>query len=167
MKLAKCYASLPISNDRAGCILLEDFTDRTALPNDDGLSLSRLLEVVDALSALHAWCIENPEKWTTKFPPYTKELAADTLKWKLKECAQMRTTAPEYYVPSVEHIFNRIKTVDDVLNLLLVHEKYGIPSVICNGDLYSFNLLFSKSAVDATETKELQAILDWQVCKFS
>lgn len=40
---------------------------------------------------------------------------------------------------------------------------WGIPEVICNGDLWSNNILMKKHPITGEPTDELAAILDWQV----
>uniref|UniRef100_A0A914ULE0 CHK kinase-like domain-containing protein n=1 Tax=Plectus sambesii TaxID=2011161 RepID=A0A914ULE0_9BILA len=158
------------NNDNGGILILEDLRNAAAVkPIYEGLTISAIKQILDALAKIHALSLENIQ-WTCDLDMNCSITEINKLskgqyeKMRRTMAVSLKKNYPEYFDGLIDKFLDSFS-----LNSTLVydlHKEVGIPSVLVHGDLWMNNMLWRRCDGNNTQdetTDQLLAIIDWQV----
>jgi len=145
--MPKYYVALPVTENAPGMIILEDLTEKGAVPGTflEGLNLPQVLVAVTEVARLHAWSLTTSTDWKSRIPsledrePMMRGLLAPIV-------AGFKVTKEKY-----PEDFGSLDL--EKLSPLLSYESFAAVSaehrefmgdVLVHGDFHSNNMLFEK-----------------------
>ncbi|KAK0413326.1 hypothetical protein QR680_006737 [Steinernema hermaphroditum] len=150
-----------LSETNEGIIIMEDLSDRAHREPSKGLTKEEALEMVDVICQLQVHCILQQEFVQSNFKPVSSlfkcikgfiTLSAHELlenkdyPWFTEELAEKTIALSEY---------------DKMMEVVACRPELGMPSVICQGDLWPSNVLWEHVE---NGKRKLLSIIDWQDC---
>ncbi|GMT21562.1 hypothetical protein PFISCL1PPCAC_12859, partial [Pristionchus fissidentatus] len=161
LAVPRCFYTVPFSDENklAGSIALE-YLDKTRISHIyQTLSVEQVKQVARELGKMQGLAALNgvgEEKWLSERDVYTgfwKNFTPEVLLQmftplkdldpSMVECVEaMCELAPKYFGSNLA---------------ITLHEQYGVPPVLVNGDLWSANVLID------SETGKVRALIDWQL----
>uniref|UniRef100_A0A914WBD9 CHK kinase-like domain-containing protein n=1 Tax=Plectus sambesii TaxID=2011161 RepID=A0A914WBD9_9BILA len=158
------------NNDNGGILILEDLRNAAAVkPIYEGLSISAIKQILDALAKIHALSLENTQ-WTSDLDMNCSITEINKLskgqyeKMRRTMAVSLKTNYPKYFDGLIDKFLDSFS-----LNSTLVydlHKEVGIPPVLVHGDLWMNNMLWRRCDGNNTQdetTDQLLAIIDWQL----
>ncbi|CDW61276.1 protein nhr isoform [Trichuris trichiura] len=166
--LATCYSAIPKgAADKLPMIVLQDMHEYGKhQPIKKGLTVNQLYEVADKLAALHAWSLTTNCGWREKVPSF--ETVCGIVQREMAHMIEITAKKIKNETRRLDAIdFNKISLLladDEKIKKLALGFRSVMPDVIVHGDLCSNNLIFSTDEKTGNASRNLIAIIDWQIC---
>ncbi|CAB3399370.1 unnamed protein product [Caenorhabditis bovis] len=144
-----------------GVILMQDLREYLSVPYHDSLNIHQLTSIGNQLHELHLSSLDmNPDLASQfEFPMGLIDTYAST-----HEYVKLFADRHAELRPMFKKVEKLYKDRELFIRLLRdAHRDLGAPSVMCHGDLWSYNLLWIPSPDDpSVASNHLAYIIDWQ-----
>jgi len=163
--MPKYYVALPVTEEAPGMIILEDLSEKGAVPARffDGLNLSQVLAAVTEVARLHAWSLTTSMDWKSRISALEdrEQMMRGFLPPTIAGFKVTKEKYPDEFGSLDLEKLSALFTYESYLAMWNEHHEF-MGDVLVHGDFHMNNMLFEKNE-DGTMSDRLLALIDFQI----